>query len=86
MFTIVDTPGFGDSQSHEMENTKINEMLNVLKSTIKGANAIVLLFNGEQIRFDYAFQQTIRYIILLYYVAVIWKMFEFSYKIYFSEK
>ena len=58
MFTIVDTPGFGDSQSHEMENTKINEMLNVLKTSIKGANAIILLFNGEQIRFDHAFQQT----------------------------
>ena len=60
-FTIVDTPGFGDNESHEMENTKVNEMLNILKSTIKGANAIVLLFNGEQARFDYAFQQIIRY-------------------------
>ena len=61
MFTIVDTPGFGNSESHEMENTKINEMLNILKNTIKGANAIVLLFNGEQVRLDYAFQQIIRY-------------------------
>ena len=83
MFTIVDTPGFGDSQSHEMENTKINEMLNVLKTSIKGANAIILLFNGEQIRFDHAFQQTIRYIFLLnYIVLVIWIPFKF----YFSEK
>ena len=37
-------------------------MMNVLKNTIKGANALVLLLNGEQERFDYAFQQTIRYI------------------------
>ena len=36
-------------------------MMNVLKNTIKGANALVLLLNGEQERFDYAFQQTIRY-------------------------
>ena len=61
MFTVVDTPGFGDSQGHETENALINEMLSVLKSTIKGANALVLLLNGEQERFDYAFQQTIRY-------------------------
>ena len=64
-----------------MENTKINEMLNILKSTIKGANAIVLLFNGEQARFDYAFQQIIRYIVYnhikLYFNAVIWKMYGF---------
>ena len=61
MFTVVDTPGFGDSEGNEIENALITEMLNVLKSTIKGANALVLLLNGEQQRFDYAFQQTIRY-------------------------
>ena len=61
IFTVVDTPGFGDSEGHETENTLINEMMNVLKNTIKGANALVLLLNGEQERFDYAFQQTIRY-------------------------
>ena len=61
MFTVVDTPGFGDSEGQDMENALITEMLNILKSTIKGANALVLLLNGEQQRFDYKFQQTIRY-------------------------
>ena len=60
MFTVVDTPGFGDSQGQETENELIDEMMEVLKGTIKEANALVLLLNGEEERFDYAFQRTIR--------------------------
>ena len=76
MFTVVDTPGFGDNEGNEIENALITEMLNVLKSTIKGANALVLLLNGEQQRFDYAFQQTIRYfhsiILCCSYLESVW--------------
>ena len=60
VFTVVDTPGFGDSQGQETENELIDEMMEVLKGTIKEANALVLLLNGEEERFDYAFQRTIR--------------------------
>ena len=59
--TIVDTPGFGDSKGPTIENDLIDGMLNFLKDTVKEANAIVLLLNGKQERFQYAFQQTIRY-------------------------
>ena len=33
MFTIVDTPGFGDSQGQETEDELTEEMMNVLKNT-----------------------------------------------------
>ena len=35
-------------------------MLNVLKNIVKGANAIVLLINGENERFDASLQQMMR--------------------------
>ena len=59
-FTVVDTPGFGNSRGTDVENDLIDGMMNFLKNTVKKANAIVLLLNGEQERFHYAFQQTIR--------------------------
>ena len=59
-FTVVDTPGFGDSKGQEVEDDLIDGMMNFLKNTIKKANAIVLLLNGKQERFHYAFQRTIR--------------------------
>ena len=58
MFTIVDTPGFGDSDNDD--NKLIDEMMDVLKNVIKGANAIVLLVNGGGERFDASFQQMMR--------------------------
>ena len=58
MFTIVDTPGFGDSDKDD--NSLIDEMMDVLKSVIKGANAIVLLVNGGEERFDASLQQMMR--------------------------
>ena len=58
MFTIVDTPGFGDSDNDD--NSLIDEMMDVLKSVIKGANAIVLLVNGGEERFDASLQQMMR--------------------------
>ena len=57
-FTIVDTPGFGDSDNDD--NDLINEMVEALKDIIKTANGFVLLFNGQSERFDAKAQQMIR--------------------------
>ena len=48
-FTVVDTPGFGDSDNEDSE--LIDEMVNVLKNVVKTANTLVLLFNGEDDRY-----------------------------------
>ena len=55
---VVDTPGFGDTENDD--NTLIDEMMAVLKDTLKGANAIVLLVNGQQQRFNASIQQMLR--------------------------
>ena len=55
---IVDTPGFGDSDNDD--NNLINEMVDVLKEKVKTANGFVLLFNGENERFDFKAQQMLR--------------------------
>ena len=55
---VVDTPGFGDSENDD--NSLIDEMMSVLKDTLKGANAIVLLVNGQQQRFNASIQQMLR--------------------------
>ena len=57
-FTIIDTPGFGDSDNDDDE--LIDEMMDVLKNNIEGCNGIVLLINGEEERFDASLQQMIR--------------------------
>merc|ERR1711915_699062 len=57
-FTIVDTPGFGDSDNDD--NILIDEMMQVLKDIVEGANAMVLLINGENERFDGSLQQMMR--------------------------
>merc|ERR1712130_72314 len=43
-FTVVDTPGFGDSDGEDEQ--LIDEMLEVLANTINDADTIVLLLNG----------------------------------------
>jgi len=57
-FTVVDTPGFGDSDNDD--NILIDEMMQVLKDIVIGANAIVLLINGDNERFDISLQQMMR--------------------------
>merc|ERR1711973_590513 len=63
-FTVVDTPGFGDSDQND--NDLIDEMTKVLKDNVKSANALVLLVNCEQERFNNALQQMIREMIALF--------------------
>ena len=57
-FTVVDTPGFGDSDGND--NSQIDEMTQVLKDKVKGANALMLLINSEQQRFSASLQQMVR--------------------------
>ena len=45
-FTVVDTPGFGDSDQDD--NSLIDEMMDVLKDNVKKANVLMLLINSEQ--------------------------------------
>jgi len=57
-FTIVDTPGFGDSDNDD--NLLIDEMIHVLKDIVRAANTLLILVNGEEERFDFSFQQMLR--------------------------
>ena len=57
-FTVVDTPGFGDSDGED--NMLINEMVDTLKNVIKTANGFLLVFSGDNDRFDEKTTQMIR--------------------------
>ena len=58
LFTIVDTPGFGDSDGDD--NQLINEMIDALKNVLKSTNGFLLLFKGDDVRFDGKTTQMIR--------------------------
>lgn len=58
LFTVIDTPGFGDSDNDD--NELITEMITVLKETIKTANGFLLVFHGQNDRFDASLQQMLR--------------------------
>lgn len=55
-FTVVDTPGFGDSDDDQSE--LINEMVDVLKNQVNTTNTFLLVFKAE--RFDDKIQQMIK--------------------------
>ena len=57
-FTVIDTPGFGDSD--DMDSQLIDEMVGVLKKDIKTSNGFLLLFNGEDPRFNSLLQRMLR--------------------------
>merc|ERR1719295_1483248 len=57
-FTVVDTPGFGDSDQDD--NDLIDEMMTTLKDAVKSANTLMLLIKGDQTRFNTALQQMLR--------------------------
>ena len=57
-FTVVDTPGFGDTD--DMDSQLIDEMVGVLKEDIKTSNGFLLLFNGEDPRFNSLLQRMLR--------------------------
>ena len=49
---VVDSPGFGDSDLEDDE--LIEEMLDVLKNTIKHSSTILLVLKGTETRFNAA--------------------------------
>ena len=63
-FTVVDTPGFGDSDGEEPE--LINAMVKYLKNEIKETNIFLLLFNGQSQRVHSGLQRMLRDIELMF--------------------
>jgi len=57
-FTVVDTPGFGDSDNED--EALIEEMMNILANVVDHADTILLLFNGELPRFDASLQSMLK--------------------------
>ena len=58
IFTVVDTPGFGDSEQED--SVLIDEMMTVLKETVKSASVLFLILDGSVDRFSDNLQQMIR--------------------------
>merc|ERR1719430_2607710 len=58
IFTVVDTPGFGDSSGED--NELIEEMMEVLDGTLGYSNAILLLFDGTTARFSSGLHNMLR--------------------------
>ena len=54
-FTVVDTPGFGDSDQED--SALIDEMMNVLKNTVKSASVLFLVLDGGSDRFERIFMR-----------------------------
>jgi len=57
-FTVVDTPGFGDSNNDD--NELMDEMVGALKENISTTNGFLLTFKGDDVRFDQQIQQMLR--------------------------
>jgi hypothetical protein len=58
-FTLIDTPGFGDSDGRDENIRLLAEMLDVLENDVKQAHTLLILLRGDMTRFSFAFQQTI---------------------------
>jgi len=63
-FTIVDTPGFGDSEGRD--DQFIDEMVDVLVHHVNTTNVFLLTFNGEDPRMDGIIKQMIREMEMLF--------------------
>jgi len=63
-FTIVDTPGFGDSEGRD--DQFIDEMVDVLVHHVNTTNVFLLTFNGEDPRMDNMIKQMIREMEMLF--------------------
>jgi len=57
-FTVIDTPGFGDTDNDD--NQLIDEMVDVLKHVVNTTNVFLLAFNGQDERMDTLTQQMLR--------------------------
>ena len=63
-FTIVDTPGFGDTDGEE--GVLIEETVKFLKNEIKSTNVFLLLFHGQRDRLTSALQSMLREITMIF--------------------
>ena len=63
-FTVVDTPGFGDSDGQEPE--LIDGMVKVLKTEVKETNIFLLLFKGENQRVHSGLHRMLRDLELMF--------------------
>ena len=64
-FTVVDTPGFGDSDGEEAQ--LIDSMVKFLKTKVKETNIFLLLFDGEgNLRIHSGLQRTLRDLELMF--------------------
>merc|ERR550532_3042608 len=63
-FTIVDTPGFGDSDGEDEE--LIEEMMKVLNDVIKEADVILLLLEGTKTRFTAGLQKMLNRMTIMF--------------------
>merc|ERR1719391_496892 len=63
-FTIVDTPGFGDSDNEDEQ--LITEMMDVLSNVLDHTDTIVLLIKGTETRFTEGLQTMIKRMTLLF--------------------
>ena len=62
--TVVDTPGFGDSDGQEAE--LIDGMVKVLKTEVKETNIFLLLFNGGNQRVHSGLHRMLRDLELMF--------------------
>ena len=63
-FTVVDTPGFGDSDGQDAE--LIDGMVKVLKTEVKETNIFLLLFNGGNQRVHSGLHRMLRDLELMF--------------------
>merc|ERR1712226_649401 len=63
-FTVVDTPGFGDSDNEDEE--LITEMMDVLSNILDHADTLVLVVKGSETRFTEGLQKMIKRMTLLF--------------------
>ena len=63
-FTVVDTPGFGDSDGQE--GMLIDEMVQFLKDEVKSTNVFLLLFHGQQDRLHSGLVRMLRELPLIF--------------------
>lgn len=63
-FTVVDTPGFNDSDGEDEQN--IENMMDILNNVIESASTILLVFKGNEDRFGDGLVQMVKQLTMLF--------------------
>merc|ERR1712198_781654 len=63
-FTVVDTPGFGDSDNDD--DVLIEEMMDILANVVDHTDTFLLLFDGTDIRFDASLRNMIQRMTIIF--------------------